>query len=207
VTRRAWQEAFLDSRVKPHVGCELQSDDIVSIFNAARTESMNGGREICGILFGRPSGHLDLKPLTNIIERPGAWGIDSDELRRAKTEIKSQKCTPLGTYHSHVRGFPYPSKGDMRSARPGELMLIMDVNACSLGLWKNPSTGQLDGWTSIPIWCSAIRVGPELATVHSMHLEALYRQTTLRAKTWIPWWDHDEFSRGIRVMNRYGRLL
>ncbi len=207
MTRRAWQEAFLNSRLKSGTGCELRPEHILPILYDARTQSRNGGREICGILFGHPSGHLDLKPLTNVLDRPAAWGIDPDEFRKAKIALKSEKCTPLGTYHSHVRGYPYPSKGDMRSVKPGELILIIDANSFSLGLWTNPPRGQHGGCTSIPIWCSAIRVGPELATIHSMHLQTLFQQTTLRAKRWIPWWDQDEFCRGIRVMNRFGRLL
>ena len=207
MTRRAWHEAYLDSTLQSGFGCELRSDHIVAILNEARTGSRNGGREVCGILFGRPNGFLDLKPLSNTSERPAAFRMDSHELREAKVQLKGEKCPFLGTYHSHVRGYPYPSKGDMKAARPGELMLILDANSSSLGLWRNPPRGQPRGWTSIPIWCSAIRVSPQMATIHSRHLQTLFEQTALRAKTWIPWWDHDEFCRGIRVMNRFGRLF
>lgn len=162
---------------------------------------------VCGILFGRPDGSLDLKPLSNTSERPSAYRMDSNELREAKVQLKGEKFPFLGTYHSHVRGYPYPSKGDMKSASPGELMLILDANSFSLGLWRNPPRGQPDGWTSIPIWCSAIRVSPQMATIQSRHLQTLCEQSALRAKAWIPWWDHDEFSRGIRVMNRFGGLF
>ncbi len=207
MTRRAWLEAHLDCLPQSTIACELRSDHMIAILKHARDESRNGGREVCGLLMGRPSGHLDLRPLTNTAEGPSRWAIDPTELRAAWAELKRESCAYLGTYHSHVRGFPYPGEADRKGAGSVELMLILDANSGLLGLWRNPPKGIPGSWTAIPIWCSAIGISPQTAALYSRQLETQFRQKVRRARTWRPWWDLDEFSRGIRVLNAFSKLL
>ena len=84
-----------------------------SVRTSAHREAGNEGREICGAIIQRADGVLTLRPLQNLATEPAKWKIRIQWLRDIRKELKGSDSRLVGTYHSHVGGYAYPSPKDL----------------------------------------------------------------------------------------------
>lgn len=109
-------------------------------FRAVRTSAhraaRNEGFEVCGAIIRCPEGVLHLRPLKNLATEPAKWEIDREWLREIRRELKESHSRLVGTYHSHVGGYAYPSQKDLDYYPSGFLMMIYDTVDRRVGLWR-----------------------------------------------------------------------
>lgn len=92
--------------------------------------------EVCGALSATKSGVLKLHFLKNQSKSPGHFEISSTDLIAIKRSLQNGRQRFVGTFHSHPLTYALPGPGDLKSARPRELMLVYDVCGCEARLWR-----------------------------------------------------------------------
>src|SRR5438093_1040396 len=67
------------------------------------------GFEICGALIREESGKITMRVLPNLAKKPARWLIERSWLTDIRRELKGGRKKLVGTFHSHVGGYAYPS--------------------------------------------------------------------------------------------------
>lgn len=94
------------------------------------------GREICGLLVGRPGLIRDARPVANAASDPArGFALDPAEHLAAAREARARGDILVGHYHSHPGGRSDPSPEDARNAdEQGRYWLILGAGEARLWL-------------------------------------------------------------------------
>lgn len=142
---------------------------------AAHRAAHDGGLEVCGALIRDPSGMLCLRPLQNLATDPAKWGIKTAWLREIRKELKGSGSRLVGTYHSHVGGYAYPSPKDLDYYPSGFLMMIYDTLDKRVGLWRpiiRKGKGKLK---ALAVLCESPSWEAEDAFAYAQYLRGKFR--------------------------------
>ena len=102
----------------------------------AHRQADKGGFEVCGAIVREDDGILNLWPLENLATEPAKWLIEKEWLREIRRKFKGTNKRLVGTYHSHVGGYAYPSDKDLDYYPSAFLMMIYDTHEQRVGMWK-----------------------------------------------------------------------
>lgn len=92
-------------------------------------------REVCGLLVD--NGHeIELVRLRNAERRPGGFRFFVRDVREVERAARVLGHAVVGTFHSHPLFLAEPGEGDLRQARNGSLMLIIDCTGRRAMLWR-----------------------------------------------------------------------
>ncbi|MES2494878.1 MAG: M67 family metallopeptidase [Pseudomonadota bacterium] len=119
-------------------------DEILSTASASPTA------EICGLLLGRGAVVTALRPCANVAADPrDSFEVDPAALIAAHRAGRAGGASPIGHYHSHPNGSPYPSERDAAAAEPGSYWII--VGEDELRCWYADGKGPFRAVTIIPV--------------------------------------------------------
>jgi len=97
--------------------------------------------EVCGVLVADSKFCLKLHYLENRNTRPGHFEMKSSDLATARRGAQLLGGQLLGTFHSHPISDAVPSRSDRNGARLNSLLLIYDVCARKVRLWRVKKKG------------------------------------------------------------------
>ncbi len=136
-------ERFPDRRRSEvlHLPCELER----LLADAARRAAPG---EACGLLLGRSESSAvriaELHPVRNLEEQESRFTLDPADHLAGERRAAEQGLSVVGVWHSHPRGDPRPSEGDLAGTPTGWCALIVALGpggARHLGAWRRDSTG------------------------------------------------------------------
>jgi proteasome lid subunit RPN8/RPN11 len=154
-----------------------------SVRRSAHRAERKGGFEVCGAIIRTPDGVLRLKPLRNLATEPAKWEIDREWLRQIRRELKGSGSRLVGTYHSHVGGYAYPSPKDLDYYPSGFLMMIYDTMDRRVGLWRpliRKAQGRL---RPIAVVCESPSWKEDDAFSYAQYLRGKFRNREKRNET------------------------
>ena len=114
----------------------LDTSSFRNLRSAAQIAARKNGFEVCGAIIREESGILTLRPLKNLASAPAKWEIELEWLREIRREMKCTARKLVGTYHSHVGDYAYPSEKDLDYYPSAFLMMIYDIQDRRVGMWK-----------------------------------------------------------------------
>jgi desampylase len=107
------------------------------------------GREVCGLLFGKPGSITSVQPCRNVADDPATtFEIDPAALIAAHKAARSGGPAIVGCYHSHPNGREGPSDHDARSAGQG---LWIVIAGGALRAWFADGKGQFSRVSLSPL--------------------------------------------------------
>ena len=109
--------------------------DLEKAIKAAVRASRAGGFESCGLLSASGS-KLHLLPLKNKRKRPGGFAFYASEVRTTVRQTERTGAEVVGTFHSHPYAPAIPGSTDCQFAADDSLMLVIDVLARHVALWR-----------------------------------------------------------------------
>lgn len=110
-------------------------EEALSLILHARMEAADNGREACGLLVW--NGHfIKIVQTRNRVRNGGSFAFYPSDVRRIVRAAEVLNCEVVGTFHSHPAYLAVPSKGDVSGALDDSLLLIVDVMATEMRLWR-----------------------------------------------------------------------
>ena len=97
--------------------------------------------EVCGILIADRKPRLKLHYLENRSTRPGHFEMNSSDFATARRSAQLLGGQLVGTFHSHPVSEAVPSRSDLNRAKLNSLLLIYDVCAHRVRLWRVKKKG------------------------------------------------------------------
>jgi len=113
------------------------------------------GMEVCGVLISDELGTISLRALRNLSTVPAKWEIKRSWLCDIRSELRSTRRRLVGTFHSHVGGFAYPSEADLDYYPSGFLMMIYDTIEQRVGMWMPVIRGDEGRLKPIAVLCNS----------------------------------------------------
>ena len=138
------------------------------------------GFEVCGALIRDENGIITLRGLRNLATEPAKWMIKRSWLRAIRRELNPTKKRLVGTFHSHVGGFAYPSPKDLDSTWSGFLMMIYDTMDRRTGLWMPVIRNGCGRLRAIAVLCDSPKWDEKSATEYAMTLQQKFRSKEKR---------------------------
>jgi proteasome lid subunit RPN8/RPN11 len=151
-----------------------------SVRRAAHRAERNGGFEVCGAIIRAADGLLCLRPLQNLATEPAKWEIDREWLREIRRELKDSGTRLVGTYHSHVGGYAYPSPKDLNYYPSGFLMMIYDTFDRRVGLWRPLVRKDKGRLKPIAVVCESPAWKEDDALLYAQYLRGKFRNREKR---------------------------
>ena len=101
-------------------------------------------REVCGLLFGSGDVIEDAVPAANVSAHPtDSFELDPQALFDAVRAERAGGRQPIGHYHSHPSGLPFPSARDAIAAHDeGQIWLI--VGGAEIRAWRAVRCGSVE---------------------------------------------------------------
>ncbi len=149
----------------------------------ALLEAEAGLREVCGILIRHANGTIHLRFLPNLATQPAKWLIQWNWLTQIRAELKGTPQKLVGTFHSHVGGYAYPSQSDLDYYPSGFLMMIYDIATERVGLWRpyiRKGRGKL---FPVAVCCKSPLWEKDDAISHALHLKELFKKKAKRNRS------------------------
>jgi proteasome lid subunit RPN8/RPN11 len=153
-----------------------------SVRRAAHGAERKGGFEVCGAIIRATDGLLCLRPLRNLATEPAKWEIDREWLREIRRDLKDSGSRLVGTYHSHVGGYAYPSPKDLDYYPSGFLMMIYDTQERRVGLWRPLIRKEKGRLKPIAVICESPSWNEEDAFSYAQYLKGKFRNREKRNK-------------------------
>ena len=125
------------------------------------------GFEVCGALIREESGELSLVNLDNLATVPAKWEIKRSWLRFIRKKLKHTKRRLVGTFHSHVGGYAYPSEKDLDYYPSGFLMMIYDNVDRRVGMWMPVIRHGRGSLKPVAVLCESPRWDKDSAVAHA----------------------------------------
>ena len=153
----------------------LDSVSFRKMRGASHRQANKGGFEVCGAIIRNEAGVLELQPLTNLASKPAKWLIEKQWLRDIRKRLKETGKRLVGTYHSHVGGFAYPSEKDLDYYPSAFLMMIYDTKERRVGMWKpliRKGKGKL---RAVAVTCDSPRWDKKDAGLYASYLRMKFR--------------------------------
>jgi proteasome lid subunit RPN8/RPN11 len=91
--------------------------------------------EIAGVIVGNRE-FLSLVEIRNVSRLYGSFQLHRGDWRKMERACNALGMEIVGTFHSHIASDPIPSRGDIRGAINGHLMLILDATGRKSALWQ-----------------------------------------------------------------------
>lgn len=142
---------------------------------AAHRAARNGGFEVCGAIIRSIDGILSLRPLRNLASEPAKWEIETEWLREIRRELKGTGSRLVGTYHSHVGGYAYPTPKDLDYYPSGFLMMIYDTTDKRVGLWRPIIRKGVGRLKPIAVVCDSPSWSEEDAIAYAKYLRLKFK--------------------------------
>jgi proteasome lid subunit RPN8/RPN11 len=133
----------------------IDSESFKKMRMKALRRARAGCFEVCGVLIRDKYGTIRLRSLKNLASQPGKWEIKVEWLREIRKELKGGEQKLVGTYHSHVGGYAYPSPKDLEYYPSGFLMMIFDTKEKRVGMWKPLARNGSGIVRAIPVTCDS----------------------------------------------------
>lgn len=115
---------------------KLSQQESARLKHEARLAKENGNREVCGAIFQRQDGSLELCFANNESVRAHTYLLSPKSVQRIQRLAKDTKSTVIGSFHSHPSSDAQPGEGDLKHAGIHSLMLIHSVRTNETKLWK-----------------------------------------------------------------------
>lgn len=116
--------------------------------------------EVAGALVVDESRRIRFQFMRNRSSSPGHFELDPVEYRAVCAAARAAGKRVVGTFHSHPIGSAVPGPGDVRRAKLNSVMLVYDVCARQMMLWRIVKAGQTRKVKPIHLWLlSRVRSG------------------------------------------------
>jgi proteasome lid subunit RPN8/RPN11 len=142
---------------------------------AAHRQADKGGFEVCGAIVREDDGALHLWPLENLATDPAKWLIEKEWLRKIRRKLKVTNKRLVGTYHSHVGGYAYPSDKDLDYYPSAFLMMIYDTQDRRVGMWKPLIRNDTAKLRPVAVTCDSPKWGEKEAIDYASYLRLKFR--------------------------------
>lgn len=159
------------------IRCEtLDSQSFKKARKSARKAAATVGFEICGALIRRANGEIHMSLLPNLATEPAKWEIRTNWLRQIRAALKKGGNSKLvGTFHSHVGGYAYPSTKDLDYYPSGSLMMIYDTVDDRVGLWRPLVRNGRGRLIPLAVVCESPRWQNAKAISYALYLMKLFK--------------------------------
>lgn len=147
---------------------------------SAHRQAKRDGLEICGAIIKGDNGALVLQPLRNLAKGPAKWEIEKEWLREIRRKLKNTNSRLVGTYHSHVGGYAYPSEKDLEGYPSGFLLMIYDTRDRRVGLWKPLIRNGRGRLRAVAVTCDSPRWSEADAILYADYLRGKFRRREKR---------------------------
>jgi proteasome lid subunit RPN8/RPN11 len=146
----------------------------------AHKRANENGFEICGALIRQKNRSIKLYPLKNLATKPAKWEIELQWLKEIRKELKGSDQRLVGTFHSHVRGYAYPSPKDLEYYPSGFLMMIYDTRDKRVGMWKPLIRKKKGKLRAVAVCCKSPRWDEAEAIQYAQYLLGKFRKSKKR---------------------------
>lgn len=104
----------------------------------ARTASLNGNREVCGVILWKPGGDGRLKLVfaENESDRSHSYELSNRSVERIRNMAQALGSGVIGSFHSHPASDATPGHNDISHAGVLSLLLIHSVPTSRTRLWQ-----------------------------------------------------------------------
>jgi proteasome lid subunit RPN8/RPN11 len=126
--------------------------------------------EVCGALIRDSDGEIYLLPLDNLATEPAKWEIRRSWLRFIRRNLRGTGERLVGTFHSHVGGYAYPTEKDLDYYPSGFLMMIIDTVDRRVGMWMPIIRHGQGRLLPVAVLCDSPRWDLASATSHAAML-------------------------------------
>ena len=159
----------------------LDSKSLSIVRAKALIRAQEGGFEVCGVLTRQQSDVLTMRCIRNLSTEPGKWEIKRESLTKIRKALRAGSRRLVGTFHSHVGGFAYPSERDIEYYPSGFMMMICGTVEERVGMWKplvRLGKGKL---RPVAVCCDSPRWELEEAEEYAQELLRKYRDKQSRS--------------------------